>query len=60
MDDSSEDLEFNENIKHNDSDVDENDNYGDDDLFNDDNQEYKKASAFPYINCPSNDNYKNE
>jgi hypothetical protein len=58
MNDSSEDLDLNDYIKQNDSDVDENDKY-DDDLFSDDNEQYRKANAFPIIICPSNDNNKN-
>ena len=59
MDDDSSDFEMIADTHYDDSDVDEKDNYGDDDIFNDNNAEYKKASAFPIVPCPTNDNAKN-
>jgi hypothetical protein len=58
MDDSS-DLEMIEETNYDDSDVDENEKFGEYDIFNDFNLEYKKASAFPVIQCQTNDNAKN-
>jgi hypothetical protein len=59
MDDSGSDLDIIAETNYDDSDVDENDKFGEEDIFNDKNLEYKKASAFPVIPCPTNDNAKN-